>query len=298
MDKRFVVDRKTPLLEYLLEISDGKSRTGVKSYLTRGQVEVNGRTVSAFDCELRPRDIVTIRDRGVRLRKRLKDSPLLSAIGKGVKIIHEDQHIIVISKTEGLPTISTGRNSEMTAYSVLTEYVRQQTGDRHAGVFIVHRIDRETSGLLVFARSRQMQEALQHGWNENILERKYIAILEGIPAPTEGTVTSWLKENPKSLKMTSSPSDNGGKKAVTHYRTLQCAHGYAKVEFELETGRKNQIRIHASDLGHPIAGDYKYGAQTDPIKRLALHAATLVFRHPATGKVMKFSSPVPKSFEL
>lgn len=227
----------------------------------------------------------------------------------GIRIVYEDNWLLVIEKPSGLPTISTGRQGEVTAYSMLTDYVRETSRERRRGmrprVFIVHRIDRDTSGLLVFAKDRETKEALQENWSHAVTARTYIAVTEGRPRENEGTVTSWLKEDPRSLIMYSSPYDNGGQKAVTHYRLLRefvpkdksAKSGYSLVEFELETGRKNQIRVHCSVMGCPVAGDKKYGAKTSPIGRLALHARTLSFIHPWTGEEMSFSTPVPKSFK-
>ncbi|MDE5732373.1 MAG: RluA family pseudouridine synthase [Bacteroidales bacterium] len=227
----------------------------------------------------------------------------------GIRIVYEDNWLLVIEKPSGMLTMSTGRQGEVTAYSMLTDYVRDTSYKRTRGmrprVFIVHRIDRDTSGLLVFAKDQDTKEALQGNWSNAVTARTYVAVTEGSPHNNEGTVTSWLKEDPRSLVMYSSPVDNGGQKAVTHYKVLRRPDddgpnkksGYSLVEFELETGRKNQIRIHCAVLGCPVAGDRKYGARTSPIGRLALHARTLSFIHPWTGKEMNFSTPVPKSFK-
>lgn len=308
-DQRITVGHKAQLLEYLFGTFSGRSRTSIKSLLTHGQIEVNGRPVSAFDFPLKTNDVITIREHGRKRSRKEEENPLEKALGRQVRIVHEDDDLIVVEKAAGLLTMSTGKAGEVTAYSVLTEYVRSRSGsgmsqsgnsrtDTRPRIFIVHRIDRETSGLLVFAKNRKTQEALQDNWNDCVRERKYVAVVEGHLSPAEGRITSWLKEHPKSLKMISDPYDNGGKKAVTRYRTIGQNRGYSLVEFELDTGRKNQIRIHASDMGCPIAGDYKYGASTDPIGRLALHALTLSFRHPGTGKVMRFETPFPELFRL
>ncbi len=242
----------------------------------------------------------------------------------GIRIVYEDKWLLVVEKPSGMLTISTGRQGEVTAYSMLTDYVRETSRKRIRGIrpriFIVHRIDRDTSGLLVFAKDQETKEALQADWSNVVTARTYIAVTEGRPRDDEGTVTSWLKEDTHSLMMYSSPYDNGGQKAVTHYRVLRdffpavpkqkagkpeikkqeinnMKPRYSLVEFELETGRKNQIRVHCSVLGCPVAGDRKYGAKTSPIGRLALHARTLSFIHPWTGEEMSFTTPVPKSFK-
>ena len=220
----------------------------------------------------------------------------------GLEILYEDGSIIVADKPGGLLTMSTGREGEITAYSILTDYVRSGRGsrDRKQGerrrIFIVHRLDRDTSGVIVFAKDPETKYALQEDWNEIVLERKYVAVLEGTPARQEGTIASYLRDNPKSMKVSSSMTDNGGKYSVTHYRVIRPAEDYALVEFELETGRKNQIRVHAADIGHPVAGDRKYGARTNPIRRLALHARILSFRHPYTGETLTFDTGIPRQF--
>lgn len=235
-------------------------------------------------------------------------------MGKGISIVYEDQWLIVVDKPAGMLSMSTGRSGkpgEVTAYNLLTDYVRES---RPSGrIFIVHRLDRETSGLLVFAKDEDTKLSLQENWNEAVLERKYVAVLEGCIDDSEGWVETWLYENPKSMKVHCYPIDNrdllaaregkcmfaernGWKYASTHCCTTLKGKEYTQVEFELETGRKNQIRVHAQWIGHPIAGDKKYGARTNPIGRLALHAKTLSFIHPWTGRTLSFSSPVPKEF--
>lgn len=215
-------------------------------------------------------------------------------------ILYEDDCIIVADKPSGLLTMSTGKEGEITAYSILTDYVRSARGGRNTRdkgrIFIVHRLDRDTSGVIVFAKDEQTKHALQDDWNETILERKYIAAVEGTPEYEEGTVASYLKDNPKSMKVSSSWTDNGGKYSVTHFKVLRSSGQYSLVEFELETGRKNQIRVHASVIGNPVAGDRKYGSVSNPLRRLCLHASTLAFHHPRTGQLLRFDTGIPKDF--
>lgn len=228
-----------------------------------------------------------------------------------MKIVYEDEWLIVVDKPHGLLTMSSGKAGEETAYSMLYEYVRNEGRGRNHRIFIIHRLDRDTSGLLVFAKDEETKSALQENWHEAVTERTYTAILEGNIEDEDGWIETWLYEHPKSLKVHSfpfrrgddrnNPPRKGWKAASTHCRTTARGkidgHPYTKVEFELETGRKNQIRVHSQWIGHPIAGDSKYGAQTDPLNRLALHAGTLSFVHPWTGNLMQFKSPVPKCFE-
>lgn len=219
-----------------------------------------------------------------------------------LEIIYEDKWLIVVNKPSGLLSMSTGKAGEDTAYSRLYDYAGR--------IFIVHRLDRDTSGLLVFAKDQDTKLALQENWEEAVLERRYTAILEGEIQDQEGWIETWLYECRKSLKVYCyelGPEDSPEKPprkdwqyASTHCRTLKSTEinglPYTFVEFNLETGRKNQIRTHSQWIGHPIAGDRKYGAQTDPLGRLALHSNVLSFIHPWTGKTMRFTAPLPKMF--
>lgn len=228
-----------------------------------------------------------------------------------LEIVYEDNWLIVADKPSGLLTMSAGRSGEETAYTMLTDYV-SGNGKRGGRVFIVHRLDRDTSGLLVFAKDQDTKLALQENWNEAVKERRYTAILEGDIQDDEGWIETWLYENPKSLKVHCQPLKPGDSPerpprkdwqyASTHCRTKKRGSiggkAYTIVEFDLETGRKNQIRVHSEWIGHPIAGDRKYGAATDPIGRLALHAGGLSFIHPWTGEVIKFRSKLPRSFRF
>lgn len=231
-----------------------------------------------------------------------------------LKILYEDRWLIVVDKPSGMLTMSTGKADEITAYSILTDYVRDNghsrsmTGNR---IFIVHRLDRDTSGLLVFAKDQAVKELLQKNWNDAVLQRTYLAVLEGKIEDSEGWIETWLYENPKSMKVhchafesgddRNIPPRKGWQFASSHCRTIKHVDSgsasYTLVEFELETGRKNQIRVHSQWIGHPVAGDRKYGAATNPTGRLCLHAHALSFIHPVTGKTMKFTSKAPRSFD-
>lgn len=288
--KKLNVQHDARLLEYLVEALPDESRTTLKSYLAHRQILINGRMTTAFDHPLRRGDLLEILDRGVQRQN--PNSPL--------RIIYEDPYIMVVEKKHGLLTISTGKENEVTAYSLLTEHVRstnpRNTPPEDNHIFIVHRLDRETSGLLLFAKTREVQQALQDGWNDRITERRYVAVVEGETPEREGKIVSWLTENPKSLKMMSSPTDDGGKKAITNYRVIKTNGKYTLVHVDLETGRKNQIRVQFASIGCPVAGDKRYGAATNPIGRLCLHAQTIAFRHPVTGEAMRFDTGIPESF--
>lgn len=219
-----------------------------------------------------------------------------------LEIIYEDQWLIVADKPSGLLTMSTGKEGEDTAYSRIYDYAGK--------IFIVHRLDRDTSGVIVFAKDQDTKISLQENWNEAVQERKYNALIEGWVDDEEGWIQSWLYENKKSMKVHCFPFEKGDDPArpprkdwqfaATYCHTLKRmeidGRKYTMMEFELETGRKNQIRTHSHWIGHPIAGDRKYGASSNPIGRLALHAGTLSFIHPWTGKTMKFSSDLPFQF--
>lgn len=288
--RTLIADRDSALLRYMYENMQGQSRSAVKAYLTRGQVTVNGQSTTAFDYPVHKGDRIMIHDKGIMVKKRGGEKDTR------VKIVFEDDWLIVVDKRSGVLSISTGRPGETTAYSLLSDYVKRVYG-KDSKIFIVHRIDRETSGLIIFSKDEKTKHALQENWNSSVLERKYCAILEGRPPENQGTVHSWLSENPKSLKVTSSPTDDGGKESVTHYRVLSHGKHYSLVEFELETGRKHQIRVHSALLGCPVTGDRRYGAADNPAGRIALHARSIVFRHPVTGKVMSFDTGLPNIFK-
>lgn len=288
--RTLIADRDSALLQYMYENMQGQSRSAVKAYLTRGQVTVNGQSTTAFDYPVHKGDRIMIHDKGIMVKKRGGEKDTR------VKIVFEDDWLIVVDKRSGVLSMSTGRPGETTAYSLLSDYVKRVYG-KDSKIFIVHRIDRETSGLIIFSKDEKTKHALQENWNSSVLERKYCAILEGRPPENQGTVHSWLSENPKSLKVTSSPTDDGGKESVTHYRVLSHGKHYSLVEFELETGRKHQIRVHSALLGCPVTGDRRYGAADNPAGRIALHARSIVFRHPVTGKVMSFDTGLPNIFK-
>ena len=235
---------------------------------------------------------------------------------KGLKIVFEDDWLIVVEKPSGLLTMSTGKGHEVTAYSMLYNYVCEGSGHKRntpqPRIFIVHRLDRDTSGLLVFAKDEETKLALQENWEEAVQERRYIAILEGQINDDEGYIETWMYENPRSLMVhcydlrnddtPKKPPRKDWKYASSHCRKLKDlsidGKAYTEVEFNLETGRRNQIRVHSQHIGHPIAGDKKYGAQTNPFGRLALHAQGLAFIHPWTGKTMRFTAKLPKNLYI
>ncbi|WP_068615542.1 RluA family pseudouridine synthase [Paenibacillus tuaregi] len=277
------VKEQTELLPFLIETLRHLSRNSVKSILARGQVTVNSEPVTAYNYRLEPGYIVSIHPDKVT-----SSAPLV-----GMTILYEDEHIIVIQKEHGLLSVSAGQENEITAYRQLMSHVRQSDpGNR---IFIVHRLDRDTSGVMLFAKSEKVQQTLQNGWQDIVKERSYVALVDGEVKKQEGTISSWLKES-STLKMYSSPYPNDGQHAVTHYKKLQSNMWFSLLEVHLETGRKNQIRVHMEDIGHPVAGDKKYGSKSKEIGRLGLHARILAFEHPVTGEIIRFETDIPKVF--
>jgi 23S rRNA pseudouridine1911/1915/1917 synthase len=232
------------------------------------------------DTELGPNDVVTI-----AVRKRVRDDALER---HGLKIIHLDDAVVVVNKPTGLLSMGSEREKERTAHRLLNEHLKTLTRSRLQQAFIVHRLDRETSGLMVFARNQSIQAILQQNWK--MVMKRYLAVVEGSPANGQGTLRDHLVESNSFMVHR---VDKGGELAITHYRVL-CRHGdKSLLELTLETGRKNQVRVQLAALGHPIIGDRKYGASTDPARRLALHACELKFRHPVSGASMEFHSGLP-----
>lgn len=212
---------------------------------------------------------------------------------KGLTVLYEDQEIIVIDKPVGLLTMGTERDKSRTAQAILNDYVRKGNARSRNQVFIVHRLDRDTSGILIFAKSEQAKRYLQADWTNT--EKRYLTIVYGRLTPTEGTISSYLVEN-SALTVYSTSDVSKGKLSHTAYRTLKEARGFSLLEIDLLTGRKHQIRVHLSDKGHPVVGDKKYGKEGDGSRWLALHAYSIAFTHPATGKRLYFETEVPEFF--
>lgn len=271
------------LLPFLLTQMPEKGRNKVKGLLTHHQVIVEGQNITRHDYVLKIGQRVTIQSASVSTRDALY----------GVKILFEDAHIIVIDKPPGLLSIATEKESERTAYHTLMDHVRNENKENR--VFVVHRLDKDTSGVMMFAKSEEIQQALQNAWHDVVLERLYIAVVEGTVKTEAGTITAWLKES-KTQMMYVSNRPGDGQKSVTHYKVLQSNETYSLLEVKLDTGRKNQIRVHMQSIGHSVVGDKRYGAKKDPLHRLGLHAQVLSFRHPVTGEVLRFATGIPASF--
>ncbi len=245
-----------------------------------GAVTVQHRRDVRHDTKLEPGDLVTISG-----GRRASDA----AVGMhGLRIVHLDGSVVIVDKPAGLLSMGSEREKERTAHRILNQYLKAQTKSQVQQAFIVHRLDRETSGLMLFARSERIQDALQRNWK--LVTKKYLAVVEGTPSSEAGTLRDRLIED-KSLRVRR--VEQGGELAITHYRVVGERGKRSVLELTLETGRKNQIRVQLAALGHPIVGDRKYGAKDDHARRLLLHSWELSFRHPVSGALMKFVSPPP-----
>ena len=277
----YVVREAQPLLEWLLE-NLKLSRSKVKATLQGRGIKVNGKTVTQFDFPLQA---------GMRISvSKTKKNDLFKS--RYVKVVYEDRFLIVVEKAEGILSMAAGARS-MNVKSVLDDYFLKSRQKCRAHV--VHRLDRDTSGLMVYAKDMETEQIFEHEWQQIVYDRRYVAVVSGEVEEEGGTIANWLKDN-KAFMTYSSPVDNGGKYAVTHFHTLARTTEHSLVEFSLETGRKNQIRVHSADMGHPVCGDAKYGNGDDPLHRLCLHAYILCFYHPVTGERMEFETPVPTAF--
>ncbi len=276
------MEQDAPLFEYLLQTLKGKSRNKVKDILRGNGIKVDGKVVTRHDFPLK---------KGMKVSVSLsKRNELFKS--RYVKLVYEDKYIVVVEKNAGILSMAAGHSS-LNVKSVLDKYFA--LSHQKCRAHVVHRLDRDTSGLLIYAKDMQTEQVLEHNWHEIVYDRRYVAVLSGEMEKDGGTIANWLKDNSAYITY-SSPVDNGGKYAVTHFHTLARTTEHSLVEFKLETGRKNQIRVHAADMGHPVCGDKKYGNGDDPIHRLCLHAYLLCFYHPVTRERMEFETPVPTSF--
>lgn len=275
------VKENAPLLEYLIN-NVSESRSKLKATLQGRGIAVNGRMVTQFDYQLKAGDKIII-------SRHKKQNQFKS---RYVKIVYEDRWLVVVEKNIGILSMAAGHSS-LNVKSVLDDYFLKSRQKCRAHV--VHRLDRDTSGLMVYAKDIETEQILEHNWHQIVYDRRYVAVVSGEMEQDNGTIANWLKDN-KAYITYSSPTDNGGKYAVTHYQVLNRTTEHSLVEYKLETGRKNQIRVHSADMGHPVCGDVKYGNGDDPLHRLCLHAYMFCFTHPVTGEPMEFSTPIPTAF--
>ena len=279
----FKATEPAQLIAFIMEKMHGMSRNRAKALISNRVVLVNNTITTHPLAELKPGDVVQL-DRSKHKK---------SFHCKELDIVFEDPYLFIIDKHPGLLSMS-NNSRQQTVQTVLNRYL-EKGGGRNTS-HLVHRLDRDTSGLMVYAKDVQTQQSLINSWQQLVTDRRYLALVKGEFEQPRGRVQSWLTEDKKFITH-SSPVDNGGKYAVTHYNVLASSNGYSLVECELETGRKNQIRVHMAQLGHPVVGDRKYGSDEDPMRRLGLHAYMLCFTHPVTGKHLRFETPVPFCFE-
>ena len=277
----YEVHADSQLLQFLLDNAHG-SRNKLKDTLKGRGVKVNGKVTTQFDYPLKPGMTVTV--------SKSKRNEMFKS--RYVKIVYEDRWLVVVEKNIGILSMAAGHSS-LNVKSVLDDYFHKSRQKCRAHV--VHRLDRDTSGLMIYAKDMETEQILEHNWHDIVYDRRYVAVVSGEMEDDEGTIANWLKDN-KAYVTYSSPTDNGGKYAVTHFHVLNRTTEPSLVEYRLETGRKNQIRVHSADMGHPVCGDIKYGNGDDPIHRLCLHAYVLCFTHPVTGERMEFDTQIPAAF--
>ena len=278
----YIVDRDAELLPWLLETLQRESRSKVKATLQGNGIKVNGKRVTQFNYPLKTGMKVSV-------SKSKKNDAFKS---RYLKIVYEDRHLVVVEKNVGILSMAAGHSS-LNVKTVLDDYFRRT--HQRCTAHVVHRLDRDTSGLMIYAKDIEVERLLEQDWHHIVYDRRYVAVVSGEMEEDGGTVANWLKDN-KAYVTYSSPIDNGGKYAVTHFHTLKRTVEPSLVEFRLETGRKNQIRVHCADMGHPVCGDTKYGNGDDPLGRLCLHAYVLCFYHPITHRRMEFEMPIPPLF--
>lgn len=279
----FNVTAEAQLIAFIMEKMHGISRNRAKALIVNRVVLVDNIITTHPLAVLKPGQVVQL-DRSKHK---------MSFHSNSLDIVYEDPYLLVIDKRAGLLSMSNNTRQE-TVQTVLNRYL-EKGGGRNTS-HIVHRLDRDTSGLMVYAKDIKTQQSLVEGWQQLVTDRRYVALVQGVFENKQGKIESWLTEDKRFITH-SSPVNNGGKFAVTRYNVLEEGGGYSLVECELLTGRKNQIRVHMAELGHPVVGDHKYGSTDDSIRRLGLHAYMLCFRHPVNGKLLRFETPVPACFE-
>lgn len=281
--KSYTVTAETTLLPFLMESLSGLSRTEIKSMLKYKHVAIKGSAVTQFDTPLMPGDIVEVNF----------GRSFFKFNNPQVKILYEDKWMVVIEKSSGLLSVANDRSRENNAFNIVRDYVRHE--DPNADLYVCHRLDQYTSGILLFSKNQDMMLEMRSNWDYYVKERRYICVTENIPAKSEDTIESMLAQNDR-MQVFSTTDTDRGQLAVTHYKVLRTRGRYALVDVEIFTGKKNQIRVHMSEMGCPIAGDMKYGAETNPARRLMLHNYRLSFIHPVSGELMRFSLPTPPVF--
>jgi 23S rRNA pseudouridine1911/1915/1917 synthase len=271
-----VADKKEKLLEILAKVAPDSSKTRLRSWVREGRVFIDGTAATATNIDVE-------KGSQIQVGKKVK------FLDEGVEVLYEDRDVVVINKPEGLLSVATDDGRAISVHEILKNRYYTQP------VYPVHRLDRDTSGPLVFAYTQEAREHLQKQFHDHTIDRHYIAIVEGEFKSLKGTWESYLVED-RTLMMLSTTDETKGKKAITHYRLFKVAPNFSMLKIRLETGRRNQIRVHCSDNGHPVAGDKKYGGHKSRLGRLGLHAEHLAFTHPRTSKRMEFNVEAPTSF--
>ena len=280
----FKVTREDELMTFLIASLPGKNRNNIKTLLKRRQIIVNGKAITQFNHRLYPGNEVEI------FHHRVRNAPEL----KGVNIVYEDQDVIVVNKRPGLLSVATDREKWQTVSRMVQNYI--SSDDSGGRIYSIHRLDRETSGLLLFAKNREACDLLKEEWASAIGKQIYLAVVEGIPNPEKGTYSSYLSIDANYVVHSSSTSAHDGKLATTEYKILRKNETYSVLEVGMQPGIKNQIRVQLKELGYPVVGDRKYGSTNSPMLRLGLHCRKLVFTHPSSQKSMSFETAVPGKF--
>lgn len=281
---RLKVEKADELLSFLLQHIKDKTRNKLKGMLARKQFKVNDKIIKQFDHALKIGDTVKVS----------WDKPFRELSYQGVKVIFEDEDIIIVEKKSGILSISSGNTKMQTVYKTISHHV--QIDDPTAKIFVVHRLDKDASGLMVFAKNKNSQVSIQKDWDRTIANRKYLAVTQGTMEDDEGKIANYLKENKALMMYVASNKNDDAKLAVSHYQVIKKNEFYTLLEAYQETERKNQLRVQLKSLGHPIIGDKKYEATENPIGRLALHLKQLAFIHPITKKEVVFETKVPDDY--
>ena len=283
--QKFIVEQPCTLIEAAQKALADHSASKIKSMLKHNQFAVNGMPSTKFNRPVEAGDELQVNYSG----------SFSTFSSPHLKLVYEDDDIIVVDKAYGVLSTSAGRNTAGTVYSIMRNYVK--SGNERARVFVVHRLDRDTSGLMILARTAKAREKMVSNWSDIVSRRLYVAVVEGVMEKDSGTVRNFLIDDENNYEVHETDDQKLGQLAVTKYATLERGRRNSLVELEMRTGRKNQIRVHMKGLGHPVSGDRKYGGHSNPIRRLALHATLIEMRHPVTGQALRFESPVPDNFK-
>lgn len=275
---KYTPENEMPLLDALAFLSPKSSKNTLRSWIKEGRVQIDGLTAKHAQSTVMPDQIITV-------------GPRKKFLNEGIEIIYEDNDLVVINKPSGLLSVSAAFEKEDTAQTLLKNHYHPRR------IFVVHRLDQDTSGVMVFALNEKTCQGLKELFAAHDIERCYTAVVEGKMDSKSGTWDNYLYEDDRYVVHETDADDEEGERAITHYKTVKTTNRYSWLNLTLETGRKNQIRVHCQSAGHSVVGDKKYGSKANPLKRLALHAHHLAFKHPTTKKMLSFDSPIPKEFD-